>query len=811
MVGTASASLEEYGALPVEGAVVAFDAGWQHVKRHLLERALERVGAGADGKSRRVLEAHEVGALYSLVYQMCTQPTPHNWSGKLYYAFLDELVDMCQAPQTRVRQAGGGKVLETLIGEWDKHRLVLKAARGVLAYLDRFYVQRLALLPLEGVGVRAFREHVFEPNRELVRDAFLRLVERDRAGGLSASAQSALSDTLRRVTAICVAVGDAGSPLEVYERELQAPLLEHTLREMSKLANRWLEELPCERYLARVRAQLQHENERVDRYLHEESREQLVRACERQLIGAHIERIVEMPGSGARALLRQDKAEALQLMFALLKRVPNGLAPMAAAFRQHLQEVGAELLARPQYANQRAGRLDDTLVQRLVELHQKYRQLIKGAWAEHNTFHRALKDAFEQFINLPLPPDESAPGRLEVSISELLSDFIDRRLRKPPQDMIPPSPPQAPSAGGAAGGAGAAAAAAHLTSYLTPRSETQLERHLAQTVELIAFVQDKDVFAHFYRKHLAKRLVLGRSSSLDAEQVVVGKLQLVGGSPFVSKLTGMLKDLLMARDVQAGFSASCGAQLPCDARVQVLTSGFWPAYKEEPLAVLPAELARVVELFRTYYASRTAHRQLQWVHSLGSLELRCRFASQQRMDVTLTTHQGAALLLFNQPLAAALSEPPEWLPSYAEVAQRLGVGEATARKHLRPLVQGKYRLLLEDAQGRLRVNWAFTCDARQRKIRVPMMREERESEAQEERETSLIKISEERRYAVEASVCKIMKQTKVLAYAELCAKVVEDLRRVFWPQAQTIRKRVDDLVQRDYLVVDADDKLRYVA
>ena len=38
-------------------------------------------------------------------------------------------------------------------------------------------------------------------------------------------------------------------------------------------------------------------------------------------------------------------------------------------------------------------------------------------------------------------------------------------------------------------------------------------------------MQGKDVFEAFYKRDLAKRLLLGRSSSTDAEKLMIGKLK----------------------------------------------------------------------------------------------------------------------------------------------------------------------------------------------------------------------------------------------------------------------------------------------
>ncbi len=80
-----------------------------------------------------------------------------------------------------------------------------------------------------------------------------------------------------------------------------------------------------------------------------------------------------------------------------------------------------------------------------------------------------------------------------------------------------------------------------------------------------AAAQGKDVFEAFYKKDLAKRLLLGRSASADAEKAMIGKLKAECGAQFTSKLEGMFKDTDLSRDIMASFKSSVrtGARPEC--------------------------------------------------------------------------------------------------------------------------------------------------------------------------------------------------------------------------------------------------------
>jgi hypothetical protein len=48
---------------------------------------------------------------------------------------------------------------------------------------------------------------------------------------------------------------------------------------------------------------------------------------------------------------------------------------------------------------------------------------------------------------------------------------------------------------------------------------------LDKTVALFRLIEEKDVFERYYKQHLAKRLLYGRSASEEAERAFIAKLK----------------------------------------------------------------------------------------------------------------------------------------------------------------------------------------------------------------------------------------------------------------------------------------------
>ncbi|XP_042314350.1 cullin-4A-like [Sceloporus undulatus] len=84
-------------------------------------------------------------------------------------------------------------------------------------------------------------------------------------------------------------------------------------------------------------------------------------------------------------------------------------------------------------------------------------------------------------------------------------------------------------------------------------TDEELERILDKIMIIFRFIHGKDVFEAFYKKDLAKRLLVGKSASVDAEKSMLSKLKHECVAAFTSKLEGMFKDMELSKDIMVQF------------------------------------------------------------------------------------------------------------------------------------------------------------------------------------------------------------------------------------------------------------------
>ncbi|KHG05433.1 Cullin-1 -like protein [Gossypium arboreum] len=453
-------------------------------------------------------------------------------------------------------------------------------------------------------------------------------------------------------------------------------------------------------------------------------------------------------------------------MYRLYCKIPQGLDPVANIFKQHITAEGTALVQQAEDAtsNQNSsapGVQEQVLIRRIIELHDKYMAYVTDCFQNHTLFHKALKEAFEVFCNKTVTGNSSA---------ELLATFCDNILKKGGSEKL---------------------------------SDEAIEETLEKVVKLLAYISDKDLFAEFYRKKLARRLLFDRSANDDHERSILTKLKQQCGGQFTSKMEGMVTDLTLARENQANFEdylrSNSAAHPGIDLTVTVLTTGFWPSYKSFDLN-LPAEMVKCVEVFKGFYETKTKHRKLTWIYSLGTCHINGKF-DQKTIELIVSTYQAAVLLLFNASDRL----------SYSEIIAHLNLTHDDLLRLLHSLSCAKYKILSKEPNTKtishgdyFEFNSKFTDKLRRIKVPLPPV---------DERKKVVEDVDKDRRYAIDAALVRIMKSRKVLGHQQLVSECVEQLSRMFKPDIKAIKKRMEDLITRDYLERDKENQnmFRYLA
>ncbi|KAF5752210.1 cullin-1-like [Tripterygium wilfordii] len=740
-----------------ERKTIDLEQGWE-----FMQKGITKLKNILEGLPEPQFSSEDYMMLYTTIYNMCTQKPPHDYSQQLYDKYresFEEYISAIVLPS--LREKHDEFMLRELVKRWLNHKVMVRWLSRFFHYLDRYFIARRSLPPLNEVGLICFRDQVYQELNGKVRDAVISLIDQEREGEQIDRA------LLKNVLDIFVEIGM--THMDHYENDFEEAMLKDTAAYYSRKASNWILEDSCPDYMLKAEECLRREKDRVSHYLHSSSEPKLLEKVQHELLSVVANQLLEKEHSGCHALLRDDKVEDLSRMFRLFSKIPKGLDPVSSIFKQHVTAEGTALVKQAEDAasNKKADKRDivglqeQVFVRKVIELHDKYVAYVNNCFQNHTLFRKALKEAFEIFCNKCVAVSSSA---------ELLATFCDNILKKGGSEKL---------------------------------SDEVIEETLEKVVKLLAYISDKDLFAEFYRKKLARRLLFDKSANDDHERSILTKLKQQCGGQFTSKMEGMVTDLTLARENQTSFeeylSNNSQANPGIDLTVTVLTTGFWPSYKSFDLN-LPAEMVKCVEVFKEFYQTKTKHRKLTWIYSLGTCNLIGKF-EPKTMELIVTTYQASALLLFNS--ADRLS--------YSEIVSQLNLTDDDVVRLLHSLSCAKYKILNKEPNTKtisptdyFEFNSKFTDKMRRIKIPLPPV---------DEKKKVIEDVDKDRRYAIDASIVRIMKSRKVLGHQQLVMECVEQLGRMFKPDFKAIKKRIEDLITRDYLERDKDNPnlFRYLA
>jgi len=635
-------------------------------------------------------------------------------------------------------------------GEYCSQALTL---RSIFLYLDRTARRAGATatatttatngampqMPLWELCLKLFYEHLqsFGGVSNRILKGLLELIERERMGE---QIDRALAKRVLR----------ALSSLGVYA-SFETMFMGTSQEFYRKEGNEYSAQTDVSDYLKHCERRLAEEAERCANYLDSSTSRGLMRVCEQELIEAHIGDILE---KGFVDLMRQHRLEDLKRLHTLLGRMDGGSDRLCAAFVSYLKQQGTAIVKDE--AN------DKDMVERLLAMKTAVDEVVTQAFGRtasdgtNDIFINGVKESFESFINCR----QNVPA-------ELIAKYIDSKLKS--------------------GNKGT--------------SDEEIEITLDKALVLFRYIVGKDVFEGFYKKELAKRLLHGKSASIDAEKSMISKLKAECGSQFTQHLEGMFKDIELSREIMTNFRQATEGDKKLsngiEMGVNVITAGCWPTYPSVDVK-LPSHLSVLQERFESFYLGKYSGRKLTWQNSQSHCVLKTRFANGQK-ELSVSLFQCIVLMLFND--AEKLS--------YQAIAEGSGLEEKELKRALQSLACGKVRILNKEPKSR-DVNdddvFEFNAGLNERLFRIKVNSIQLKETVDENKQT-MERVFQDRQHQIDACIVRIMKTRKTLTHSLLISELMSQLK--FPTKASDLKKRIESLIDREFIERDGEDAQKY--
>ncbi|KAJ9639101.1 hypothetical protein H2204_004009 [Knufia peltigerae] len=633
-------------------------------------------------------------------------------------------------------------VLQTFVHAWATWQKQLLTIRQVFYYLDQTFLLRSAENPsITEMGLLKFRSCVFQD--EIIKPKVLKgvvtLIDMDRRGGLNEKDTSLLRQAV-----------DSLHELSIYSSDFE-PLFQSTTESYFQS---WKEtdsnKSDLAAYVTNCSNLLDKEMARCDFLtLDRSTRAQIGILFDEILVAEEVNLLTSE--DSILDLLEDDNFEEVGRLYMLLQRKERG-ETISPTFSKYVETEGSAIV----FDEKR----EAEMVVRLLDFKRQLDRYLKDCFRNNETLGNVLHKAFESFINKTKKTqsnwdtDNNKPG-------EMIAKHVDLLL-KGGVKAIPRLQTQKLDA--------SKAEEEHDFDEGAADEDAEINQHLSNALDLFRFVHGKAVFEAFYKKDLARRLLMGRSASFDAERNMLTRLKNECGAAFTHNLESMFKDMDLAREEMMSYNQLLddrGAKSSGpDLHVNVLSSAAWPTYPDVSVNV-PPNVAKVMADFETHYKAKHSGRKLTWKHSLAHCQLRANFP-RGRKELVVSGFQAVVLLLFNDV-------PADKHLTYTEIRASSGLVDAELKRTLQSLACAKYQVLKKHPRGRdVNETDTFTFNAAfvDPKLRVKINQIQLKETKEENKETHE-RVAADRHYETQAAIVRIMKSRKKIGHNELIVEVIK--------------------------------------
>ncbi|KAG5933065.1 hypothetical protein E4U59_007076 [Claviceps monticola] len=731
-------------------------------------------------------------------------------------------VDKNSTSSVNERRQTGEKFLKGLRDTWEDHNMSMNMTADILMYLDRGYTQQEPnRVPIFATTIALFRDHILRSclnanSSSLVIDMLISVmldqIDMEREGDVI---DRNLIRSCSRMLNSLYDTEDESESHKLYTTVFEPRFLGNSETFYGAECQRLLREADASTWLRHTQRRLNEEADRCGTTIEPETLSKVSTVIDQQLIVRHLSEFMGMEGSGLRWMIDNDKTGDLAILYKLVSRVEVEKTSLRGSLQKRVVELGLEIenaLSNTDFPNaqgegEEAGEADKNKalnpaaqqtaaaikwVDDVLRLKDKFDNLLTRCFQNDLGIQTSLNKSFSDFINV------------FSRSSEYVSLFIDDNLKR----------------------------------GIRGKTEAEIDAVLEKAIVVIRYLQDRDLFQTYYQRHLARRLLHGKSESHDVEKQIISRMKQELGQQFTSKFEGMFRDLVTSseltstfRDHHANFSE--GAKF-IDLNVSVLSSNYWPQEVMGRQASIgdssrvscnyPPVIERLQASFQQFYLANRNGRKLTWIGTTGSADIKCVFpaipgksgalAKERRYEINVPTFAMVVMLLFNDV------DNSQSL-TFEEIQAKTNISTSDLMRALMAIaVAPKSRVLLKEpatktvkAGDRFSFNASF--QSKTMRIKAPIINAVSKVEGTQERKTTEEKNNQTRAHIVDAAIVRIMKSRKELSHSQLVSEVLSQLAGRFKPEVSLIKKRIEDLIVRDYLErpdeEEAPSTYRYVA
>eukprot|EP00756_Hemistasia_phaeocysticola_P039833 Hpha_TRINITY_DN16833_c2_g5::TRINITY_DN16833_c2_g5_i1::g.153566::m.153566/K03347/CUL1, CDC53; cullin 1 len=732
-------------------------------------------------------------ALYHAVYELCTCPCyniPPELLGRgsqyshtqrqvplphVVYKQLRLLMDRhtISLVQRADRQKySGSELLGWYTEAWRAFTVSLEFANAVGKYLNGDAIQKEIAKALEkddekdktvhtvhSLGLLAWRDHMLAANAGPLARALLDEIDKERRAMITKGAERrCMTDDdkriVRTVLESMIAVGvDGRKQKSFYAENFELRFLKATETFYRTEIREQLQRLKpgdqLSEYMCHVEQRIEQESRRARDCMEQNTEKSVLKTLTKIAIEDHASELVD----ASPQWFNEGRIDDQRRLFRLLGRTDRGLEQLRKLLEDRFDAAGKAAVERVKVeAQSNICRYADVL----TEMAEECEKVVTEVFQSHQQFKMALTVGCTRFVNR----NAMSPTDGQLSATHL-AKCANTLLRT-----------------------GSQTAKRH--------DDQQLDTALTRLISLIKYLEDKDVFTRVYTHSLARRLI---SQNYDAahDRMMIKKLTGVcDWREFTHKLERMLGDVDHSKELTENFGSWVKEKevlLP-ELTITVGTFGTWPLAQATKAPYLPEPLNSLRASFLAWYTPQHKGRNLSWHIPHCTVQLRTTYTKQRSYELHASVAQVSLLMQFDP-------EDEQTLDTLVEAAK---LDRPTAVSTLQSLVRQRLLLGPEPAVSTpgdttYRLNLDFTSGSK----KLMLISSQAQRDAQPDEKESMRSAMDDRRFAIQAAIVRVIKSKVQLQHSALVADVTSELLPKFRAAPHDVKVNIDKLIDKEQI------------
>lgn len=563
--------------------------------------------------------------LYRGVENVCRQGGASTLFSRLENRCRAHVERDMQEPLLQKASSDNVTLLKAVLEEWSRWSKQMISIRAIFFFLDRSYLLSSSKPTLEQLTPQLFRQAVFshETLKPKIVDGACDLVAADRT-----SSQPLDQDLFKQAV-------DMFHALSTYTSAFESRFLGLSQQYVDQWSEEMITEKSVPEYVALADELIAKETARCDEFnLDASTRRELLTLLDDHLVERKEADLTDYEPLAS--LLDKHAVSDLSALYALLKRRRLG-DKLRPAFQKWVDATGTSVV----FADE-----SEDMIVHLLSLKRRLDYIWKEAFQRDESIGYGLRESFATFMN-KTKKGKSTHGTDNTKVGEMIAKYVDQLLRGGAKAI--PDVLTARRSSSIAVPPGEAIEEDNEDKEMDEDAEVNIQ--LDQVLDLFRFLHGKAVFEAFYKKDLARRLLMGRSASADAERSMLARLKTECGSAFTQNLEQMFKDVELAREEMQSYKQRLEERMGyekgknIDLGVNILSAAAWPTYPDIPV-IIPTNVKRAIDDFELHYKSKHTGRKLDWKHALAHCQMKASFNKGSK-ELVVSSFQAVVLLLFN--------------------------------------------------------------------------------------------------------------------------------------------------------------------